>query len=66
MFDVYFNKNRDLLILSKGSSIPVLSSASNWRKSRRRVFRVSDEIKCAVQKQGYYMRSLRDKKKGIV
>jgi hypothetical protein len=64
MFDVYFNKNRDLLVLSKGSSIP--SSASNWRKSRRRVFRVSDEIKSAVQKQGYYMRSLRDKKKGIV
>jgi hypothetical protein len=65
MFDVYFNEKRDLLVLSKGSSIPVLSSASKWRKSRRRVFRVSDEIKSAVQRQGYYMRSLRDKKKGI-
>lgn len=44
MFDVYFNGKRDLLLVSKGSSMPVLgSSPTKWRKSRKRVFQVSDE-----------------------
>ncbi|KRR20750.1 hypothetical protein CQ13_31930 [Bradyrhizobium retamae] len=30
-----------------------------WRKSRRRVLKVSDEIKSAVQRQGYHVGSLR-------
>ncbi|MDH2341436.1 MULTISPECIES: hypothetical protein [unclassified Bradyrhizobium] len=58
MFDVYRNDKRDLLVLSTGSAVPVLS-AHKWRKSRKRVLKVSDEIKSAVQAQGYYVRSLR-------
>jgi hypothetical protein len=43
MFDVYFNGKRDLLVVSKGSSMPVLGIPTKWRKSRKRVFQVSDE-----------------------
>ncbi|MCP3459388.1 hypothetical protein [Bradyrhizobium sp. CCGUVB23] len=64
MFDVYRNDKRELLVLSKGSAIPTLSSRHKWRKSRKRVFRVSDEIRSAVQGQGYYVRSLRTTRKG--
>jgi hypothetical protein len=53
VFDVYFNDKRDLLVLSKGSSMPEFGSTSKWRKSRKRVFKVSDEIRLAVQRQGY-------------
>ncbi|MGY8668956.1 hypothetical protein Q3C01_42255 [Bradyrhizobium sp. UFLA05-109] len=60
MYDVYRNHKCDLLVVSKGSAIPMISSRIKWRKSRRRVFRVSDEIKSAVQRDGYYVRTLRD------
>ncbi|WLA54913.1 hypothetical protein [Bradyrhizobium diazoefficiens] len=66
MFDVYRNDKRDLLVLSTGSAVPVLYSAHKWRKSRKRVFKVSAEIRSAVQKQGYYVRSLRVTKKGLI
>nr|WP_249804653.1 hypothetical protein [Bradyrhizobium sp. 23] len=46
--------------------IPVLYSAQNWRKSRKRVLKVSDEIKSAVQAQGYYLRSLRATKERMI
>ncbi|WP_369722075.1 MULTISPECIES: hypothetical protein [unclassified Bradyrhizobium] len=59
MFDVYRNDKRDLLVLGTDSAVPVLYSAHKWRKSRKRVLKVSDEIKSAVQAQGYYVRSLR-------
>ncbi|MGY2930809.1 hypothetical protein ACVWZV_009534 [Bradyrhizobium sp. GM5.1] len=59
VFDVYRNDKRDLLVLSTGSGVPVLYSAHKWRKSRKRVLKVSDEIKSAVRAQGYYLRSLR-------
>ena len=59
MFDVYRNGKRDFLVISNGSPIPVHYSSSKWRKSRRRVLKVSDEIKETVQRQGYYLRSLR-------
>ncbi|WP_245316781.1 hypothetical protein [Bradyrhizobium manausense] len=39
--------------------MPVVCSQNNWRKKRRRVLKVSDEIKAAVERQGYYVRSLR-------
>ena len=58
MFDVYRNDKRDLLVLSTGSSVPVLYSAHKWRKSRKRVFKVSDEIRSAGRAQGYYLRNL--------
>ena len=66
MFDVYFNYKRDLLVLGKGSAMPVLGSPSKWRKSRKRVFNVSDEIKSAVQRQGYYFRRLRETKERTI
>jgi hypothetical protein len=59
VFDVYRNDKRDLLVLSTGSAVPVLYSAHKWLKSRKRVLKVSEEIKSAVQAQGYYLRNLR-------
>nr|WP_080664176.1 hypothetical protein [Bradyrhizobium elkanii] len=61
MFDVYLSERRDLLVLSKGLPIPTHKSG-RWRKSKKKVLKVSDEIKSAVQRQGYYMRKLSDAK----
>lgn len=63
--DVYRNGKRDLLVLSTGSAIPPAYSANKWRRSRTRILNVSDEIKSTVQRQGYYVRSLRVANKGI-
>jgi hypothetical protein len=64
MFDVYLSDKRDLLVVRKGFAIPLGNlSSGRWRKRRKRVFSVSDEIRRAVQRQGYYMRRLRDLKK---
>ncbi|QOZ71067.1 hypothetical protein QA642_12230 [Bradyrhizobium sp. CB2312] len=62
MFEIYFNRKRDFLVLSKGSPIPALDPSIKWRKSKKRVSRVSDEIRLAVERQGYYVRRLRDAK----
>ncbi|RXG84172.1 hypothetical protein [Bradyrhizobium vignae] len=59
MFDVYRNGKRDLLVLSTGSPIPAACSSKKWRKSRKRILKVSDEIRSKVQTQGYYVRNLR-------
>ena len=56
MFDVYLNHKRDLLVVRQGSSIPFVGSSGTWQKRKRRVAGVSDEIRSAVQRQGYYMR----------
>lgn len=66
MFDVYRNGKRELLVLSNGSAIPVICSQNKWRKSRKRILKVSDEIKSAVQRQGYYVRSLRVTKERMI
>ncbi|MCP3476359.1 hypothetical protein NLM33_39765 [Bradyrhizobium sp. CCGUVB1N3] len=66
MYDVYRNHKCDLLVLSNGSAIPVSYSGNKWRKSRKRILKVSDEIRSAVQRQGYYVRSLRAIKQGMV
>ncbi|WP_259217208.1 hypothetical protein [Bradyrhizobium centrosematis] len=58
MFDVYRNGKRDLLVLSTGSAIPGACSPNKWRKSRKRILKVSDEIRSTVQRQGYYVRRL--------
>ena len=58
MFDVYLNERRDLLVVSKGLPIPTYKSG-RWRK-KKKVLKVSDEIRSAVQRQGYYVRKLRD------
>ena len=59
MFDVYLSGKRDLLVVSRGLPIPD-GKSGRWRKSRKKVVKVSDEIKSAVQRQGYYVRKLRD------
>ena len=59
MFDVYLNERRDLLVVRKGLPIPTYK-LGRWRKSKKKVFKVSDEIKSTVQRQGYYVRKLRD------
>ena len=65
MYEVYHSDRRDLLVLSTGSAIPVFCYKKKWRKTRRRVRKVSDEIKSAVQRQGYYVRSLRAAKEPL-
>jgi hypothetical protein len=59
MFDIYVSPKRDLLVACKGTAMPVLGSPRKWRKSKKRVVNVSDEIKSAVETQGYYVRKLR-------
>nr|WP_092234272.1 hypothetical protein [Bradyrhizobium sp. Gha] len=62
MFDVYRNEKRDFLVLSTGSAIPAVCSQDKWRKRRKRVLKVSDEIKATIQREGYYVRRLRPTK----
>jgi hypothetical protein len=56
MFDVYLNNRRDLLVVRKGLPFPLGGTSYKWRKSKKRVVMVSEEIRLAVQRQGYYMR----------
>ena len=62
MFDVYLSYRRDLLIVRKGSSLPI-SVSGRWRKRKRKVISVSGEIRSAIERQGYYMRKVSDLKK---
>jgi hypothetical protein len=64
MFDVYLSNKRDLLVIRKGFLIPIGQRSAKWRKSKKRVVSVSEEIRQAVAKQGYYMRRLRDLRNG--
>src|SRR5215831_13933204 len=57
MFEVYLNDKRDLLVVKKGSPLPLIGESGKWR-IKRKVLRVSDEIRSAVQKHGYYARKL--------
>ena len=58
--DVYLNSRRDLLVVKKGCPIPPIAALGSWRKSKKRVVKVSEEIRSAVHAHGYYMRKLRD------
>ena len=58
--DVYLNTRRDLLVVKSGCPIPAIA-AGGWRKSKKRVARVSEEISSAIQTHGYYMRKLSDR-----
>jgi len=61
MFDVYLNDKRGLLlVVPKGGVIPVVGTSDRWRKKKRTVVSVSDEIRLAVQRDGYYRRRLRE------
>ena len=61
MFEVYLNHKRDLLVVKKGSPLPLIGESGKWRM-KRKVLRVSDEIRSAVQRHGYYVRKLSDAK----
>lgn len=59
MFDVYLNDRRNyLLVVAKGQPIAVHRHLGQWHKKKETVA-VSDEIKRAVQRDGYYWRRLR-------
>ena len=58
MFDVFTKRN--LLVVRNG--LPIPDASGRWRKMKK-IARVSDDIKLAVQRQGYYMRKLTDFKK---
>jgi hypothetical protein len=60
MVEVYLSDKRDLLVVKKGFPMPLLGAPVKWRKSKKRVIKVSDEIRSALQREGYYMRKLRD------
>ncbi len=62
MFEIYLNHRRDLLVVRKGTLIPVAGPSGRWRKKKKAVS-VSEEIGLAVQRQGYYIRKLKDFKK---
>ena len=61
MFEVYLNGKRDLLVVRKGSPVPLIGARGKWRR-KKKVLRVSDEIWSAVQRHGYYVRKLREAK----
>lgn len=59
MFNVYLNMKRDrLLVIARGQPIPAIDNAGRWRKKKATVA-VSDEIKCAIRRDGFYWRRLR-------
>jgi hypothetical protein len=61
MFDVYLNLKQDrLLVIARGQPIPVIENAGQWRKKRGTVA-ISHEINCAVQRDGFYCRRLRNR-----
>ena len=62
MFEVYLNGKRDLLVVEKGTPIPPIAASGKWQKKKKKVLRVSDEIRSTVQRQGYYVRKLSDQK----
>jgi hypothetical protein len=57
MYEVYVNDRRDLLVLEKGIPLPLVGASGKWRK-KKGALKVSDEIRSAVQRQGYYLRKL--------
>ena len=64
MFDVYLNDRRNyLLVVAKGQPIAVHRHLGQWHKKKETVA-VSDEIKRAVQRDGYYWRRLRRTQRG--
>ena len=59
---MYLNTKRDLLVVPIGLPIPLPDAPGRWRK-KKKVTSVSEDIKLAVERQGYYMRKLTDFKK---
>ncbi|MBB4423913.1 hypothetical protein GGD66_002457 [Bradyrhizobium sp. CIR48] len=63
MFDVYVSDKHHLLVIPQGSPIPASEALRKWRKKKARMNGVSQEIRSAVQRHGYYVRKLRDFRK---
>ena len=64
MFDVYLSDRRDhLLVVGRGQAIPIHQHLGRWYKKRAAVA-VSNEIKTAVHRDGYYSRKLRTRAAG--
>ncbi|MFK4654205.1 hypothetical protein ABIF97_004139 [Bradyrhizobium japonicum] len=63
MFDVYVNDKHELLVIAKGSPLARVGAPGKWRRKKTRVISVSQEIRSAVQKQGYYIRKMTDIRK---
>jgi hypothetical protein len=61
--DVYLNHRRDLLVVKKGTLIPSAALPGSWRKSNKRVIKVSAEIESEIKTRGYYMRKLTQRRK---
>ena len=61
MFEIYLNDKRELLVIEKGTQVPVSPASGKWRK-RKKTARVSDAIRSAVESQGYYLRKLNDRR----
>jgi hypothetical protein len=59
MFDVVFKQRRDLPVVRNGLPFPLGGPLSKWCNSKKRVVMVSEEIRLAVQRQGYYLRKLK-------
>ena len=59
MFDVYSNMSV-ICWLCEGMPIPLPDASGRWRK-KKKVASVSEDIKLAVQRQGFYMRKLTDR-----
>ena len=58
MYEVYLNEKRGrLLVVAKGQPIPVIENSGRWRKKKGAVA-VIDEIKLALQRDGFYWRRL--------
>ena len=57
--DVYLNTKRDLLVVKKGYPMPPAAAQGKWRKSKRRVIKVSDEDSQHFT-AGLLVRKLRD------
>ena len=59
--DVYLNAKRDLLVVRSGKPTPTVATLGSWRKIKtKRDAKVSEEIRSALETQGYYMRKLKD------
>ena len=58
MFEVYLSDKHHLLVIEKGFPLPAILGPRKWRKSKKKVIRVSAEIQLALQRQGYYLRKL--------
>ncbi|MCP1909273.1 hypothetical protein ACVIWU_006218 [Bradyrhizobium sp. USDA 4509] len=56
MYDVYLNERNDLLVVPRGSCIPI-DLNRNWRK-KRVVRSVSEQIREDVRIHGYHRRKL--------